>query len=155
MFHIAAEPPFTDTFISPKPPIEPSLRPWTHPREMHCLWPILCEGRISKRGQKNNLGSVSRIPPVTISNHQNRTPHATWGENTLVKKTKHRGRESDCVERGGGIGVSGRRDDGIGWRGGRGGETVKQGDEDLKSLHNEEKINKQTTVWSGGLLLIL
>ncbi|TNN57670.1 hypothetical protein EYF80_032132 [Liparis tanakae] len=45
------------------------------------------ELRVSQRakraseGHSNNLRSVSRIPPVTISNQQNRTPQTTSGDN--------------------------------------------------------------------------
>lgn len=54
------------------------------------------------RATLNYLSPVSKIPPVTISNHQNRTPHTTWGENMLVRETKDAEREKEFVGRGNG-----------------------------------------------------
>jgi len=50
-------------------------------------------------GHSNYLSPVSKIPPVTISNHQNRTPHTTWGDNMLVRETKGGGGEREQVRR--------------------------------------------------------
>lgn len=63
---------------------------------------ILRDSEKYVRATLNYLSPVSKIPPVTISNHQNRTPHTTWGENMLVRETKDAEREKEFVGRGNG-----------------------------------------------------